>query len=201
MAVSSPDITFSATSTWAIVMRGKTCVGVNARLIALAGRIEPVLASLATHTPPSNTQHSPHFSLHNPRKLPPHPQHTHNTSLYAPPLLFDSHSTDLTSNRFISYHHHTKKVQVMHHCLHVTEIVDLIAQCSESFSPGSPHGRCSSVALSQTCKAFYEPALNIHWRTLETLKPLMACFPDDVCAPDEKGNYVSSTYREGAPCF
>ena len=77
----------------------------------------------------------------------------------------------------------------MHHCLHVTEIVDLIAQYSEMPLPGSH--QCPSVALSQTCKAFYEPALNIHWKALETLRPFMACFPEDVCAPDEKGTYVS----------
>ena len=81
----------------------------------------------------------------------------------------------------------------MHLCLNVSEIVELIAQFTEVASQGSP--RCPTVALSQVCKAFYEPALNVHWRSLESLRPLMACFPSDVCAEDEKGNYVSFLRR------
>lgn len=77
----------------------------------------------------------------------------------------------------------------MHHCLQVNEIVEHIARFTEIASKDSP--KCPSVTLAQVCKAFYEPALRMHWRTLETLRPLMACFPEEVCEADEKGNYVS----------
>ncbi|KAF7794922.1 hypothetical protein EIP86_006065 [Pleurotus ostreatoroseus] len=75
----------------------------------------------------------------------------------------------------------------MHHCLQVNEIVEHIARFTEIASNDSP--KCPSVTLAQVCKAFYEPALRMHWRTLETLRPLMACFPQEVCEADEKGNY------------
>ena len=86
----------------------------------------------------------------------------------------------------------------MHHCLHVAEIVDLIVEFSQPFNPGSRQTSTATLALALTCKAFYDPALNVYWNTLESFRPLMALFPEDVCAADEKGTYVSPTLERAS---
>jgi hypothetical protein len=41
----------------------------------------------------------------------------------------------------------------------------------------APGGRRSVSRLARTCKAFCEPALNVLWRELDSLIPLIALFP------------------------
>lgn len=44
----------------------------------------------------------------------------------------------------------------------------------------SPGGRRSLSRLARTCKAFKEPALNVLWRDLDSLNPLLALFPTNL---------------------
>jgi len=41
----------------------------------------------------------------------------------------------------------------------------------------APGGRRSVSRLARTCKAFCEPALNVLWRELDSLVPIIALFP------------------------
>ena len=41
----------------------------------------------------------------------------------------------------------------------------------------APGGRRSISRLARTCKAFCEPALNVLWRELDSLIPILALFP------------------------
>ena len=41
----------------------------------------------------------------------------------------------------------------------------------------SPNGKRSLSRLARTCRAFSEPALNILWRDLDTLIPIIGLFP------------------------
>jgi hypothetical protein len=41
----------------------------------------------------------------------------------------------------------------------------------------APGGRRSVSRLARTCKAFCEPALNVLWRELDSLIPIIALFP------------------------
>lgn len=41
----------------------------------------------------------------------------------------------------------------------------------------SPNGRRSLSRLARTCKAFSEPALNVLWRELDSLVPIIGLFP------------------------
>ena len=79
----------------------------------------------------------------------------------------------------------------MHPCLLVSEIIELIIKFSDSNNP--PHS--SPAALAQTCRAFYEPACDIRWKSLNSLQPLLRCFSGDICAPDREGYYVSYDVR------
>lgn len=42
----------------------------------------------------------------------------------------------------------------------------------------SPNGRRSLARLARTCKAFKEPALNVLWRDLDSLVPLLSLLPN-----------------------
>ncbi|PSS32093.1 hypothetical protein PHLCEN_2v2134 [Hermanssonia centrifuga] len=75
----------------------------------------------------------------------------------------------------------------MHRCLLVTEIFQLIAQFADLAPSDHPS---PSAVLAQTCRHFHEPALDIRWRALISLCPLLACFPDDVCVKDTKETYT-----------
>lgn len=44
----------------------------------------------------------------------------------------------------------------------------------------SPNGRRSLSRLARTCRAFCEPALNILWRELDSLIPILGLFPGHV---------------------
>lgn len=42
----------------------------------------------------------------------------------------------------------------------------------------SPGGRRSLSRLARTCRAFAEPALNVLWRELDSLVPIIGLFPN-----------------------
>jgi len=44
----------------------------------------------------------------------------------------------------------------------------------------SPNGRRSMSRLARTCKAICEPALNVLWRELDSLLPLVSLFPSNI---------------------
>jgi len=44
----------------------------------------------------------------------------------------------------------------------------------------SPNGRRSMSRLARTCRAMCEPALNVLWRELDSLVPLISLFPSNL---------------------
>lgn len=42
----------------------------------------------------------------------------------------------------------------------------------------TPGGRRSISRLARTCKGFCEPALNVLWRELDSLAPILGLFPN-----------------------
>jgi len=44
----------------------------------------------------------------------------------------------------------------------------------------SPAGRRSISRLARTCKAMCEPALNVLWREMDSLLPLIGLFPSNL---------------------
>ena len=68
----------------------------------------------------------------------------------------------------------------MHRCLHVDEIVRLIA--SELVTS---EGKGTAVSLACCCKSFEDPVLDTLWATQDQLLPLLKSFPGDVWNEDE----------------
>lgn len=65
----------------------------------------------------------------------------------------------------------------MHHCLRIAEILTMVMD----FLVAAGHrGAREVLALLKTCKSFYEPALDLLWRDLHILAPLVMCLPEDV---------------------
>ena len=73
----------------------------------------------------------------------------------------------------------------MHHCLEVAELVWLLAECMDEENDRLPTLR--SMAL--TCRGFSKPVFRVLWRDLDSLVPLLRCFPEDLWgkADDEEG--------------
>lgn len=73
----------------------------------------------------------------------------------------------------------TRELSNTHRCLLIPEIVQLISgEVDTSF-----HGvekRKALSALAQTCRSFQEPALNLLWHTLHSIKPLIMCMPSNL---------------------
>jgi hypothetical protein len=65
----------------------------------------------------------------------------------------------------------------MHHCLQIAEITPLIMAF---LVQDENRGARGVLPLLKTCKVFYEPALDILWRDLDTMAPLVMCLPGDV---------------------
>ena len=63
----------------------------------------------------------------------------------------------------------------MHPCLHVDEIVRLIACQLVAFEGGA-----TAVALACCCKSFEGPALDVLWETQQLLDPLFKSLPGDI---------------------
>jgi hypothetical protein len=59
----------------------------------------------------------------------------------------------------------------MHPALRILEVIDNI----------SLHvGNGSLPALASTCRAFENPALNVLWRNLESVEPIVKCLPSEL---------------------
>ncbi|GJE98874.1 hypothetical protein PsYK624_151110 [Phanerochaete sordida] len=65
----------------------------------------------------------------------------------------------------------------MHRCLKVHEIIQLIA---EALNTDRYATQQSVLNLGKTCRAFYDPAMNVLWRVLHDFTPLLRCFPKGV---------------------
>lgn len=60
----------------------------------------------------------------------------------------------------------------MHKCLRIAELFDVI--CKQVLATGH---QGSLAALCRTCRLFHEPALNVLYKSLESLRPLLFCIP------------------------
>ncbi|CAL1709659.1 unnamed protein product [Somion occarium] len=68
----------------------------------------------------------------------------------------------------------------MHHCLQISEIVDLIVEEAAIAKARSKSSCLHPVAaLAAVCRQFYEPAMNVLWRDLKDIYPLLCCFPSE----------------------
>lgn len=65
----------------------------------------------------------------------------------------------------------------MHHCLRIAEIVTMIMNY---LIEDGARGAREVLSLMKTCKALYEPSLDILWRDLDCLAPLFMCLSKDV---------------------
>ena len=65
----------------------------------------------------------------------------------------------------------------MHHCLRIREILTTIIHF---LVEDAKRGARQVLPLLKTCKALYEPALDVLWRDLDILAPLVMCLPGDV---------------------
>ncbi|KAG2043389.1 hypothetical protein BDR03DRAFT_1087599 [Suillus americanus] len=63
----------------------------------------------------------------------------------------------------------------MHPALRILEVIDIISSHTE-------HG--SLPALASTCRTFENPALNVLWRNLHSVGPLVKCLPSDLFGSD-----------------
>ncbi|KAJ7870682.1 hypothetical protein B0H13DRAFT_1896095 [Mycena leptocephala] len=61
--------------------------------------------------------------------------------------------------------------------LQIREICDMVAG---QLDPKNPSDSAALVALSRTCKAFSDPALDVLWETQDTILHLLRCFPRDI---------------------
>lgn len=59
----------------------------------------------------------------------------------------------------------------MHNCLYISEILQLI------FQYASESSKSPLVALACTCRLFSEPALDLLWREIDNVSPLIKCMP------------------------
>ena len=63
----------------------------------------------------------------------------------------------------------------MHYALEIQEILsNIFDHCR------SPYRRITAdlLALARTCRAFKEPALDVLWREIDDLSPLVRCLPE-----------------------
>lgn len=64
----------------------------------------------------------------------------------------------------------------MHHCFRIAEILTMIM----NYLVDGARGAREVLALMKTCKVLYEPSLDILWRDLDCLAPLVMCLSQDV---------------------
>jgi hypothetical protein len=68
----------------------------------------------------------------------------------------------------------------MHPALRILEVIDAIS---------SHVGNESLPALASTCRAFESPALNVLWRKLESVEPIVKCLPSELFGTNRTNNY------------
>ncbi|KII86179.1 hypothetical protein PLICRDRAFT_280623 [Plicaturopsis crispa FD-325 SS-3] len=82
----------------------------------------------------------------------------------------------------------------MNRCLRISDITSLV--CSELLDA---HGRASLgdlARLARTCRALCDPALDILWRTLWSLNPLICTLPADLWESTESENAYGITRKD-----
>ena len=85
----------------------------------------------------------------------------------------------------------------MHACLHVNEILRLIA--SEVVAS---KGKATAVALACCCKSFEDPVLDALWETQDQLAVLLKTFPKDVWNKGKRTVSVPASYAASSlKCF
>lgn len=75
----------------------------------------------------------------------------------------------------------------MHPCLFVQEVIREICEYS--------NGR-TSLAMALSCRAFLEPALDSIWREITSIRPFVACFPQEFWETAHETFYVIGMRRE-----
>ncbi|KII86169.1 hypothetical protein PLICRDRAFT_700290 [Plicaturopsis crispa FD-325 SS-3] len=78
----------------------------------------------------------------------------------------------------------------MHHCLQISEIMSLV--CSELPCENGTVGLGELASLARTCRAFHDPALDVLWRTLRSLEPLIRTLPADLWEIRDPGTITDS---------
>lgn len=79
----------------------------------------------------------------------------------------------------------------MHRCLEVEDVVYLILmQCC------GQRDRKSVTRLARTCRAFYEPAMDVIWRKLDSLGPLLECMPKTLICDKYVPSLIAASYME-----
>ncbi|KAJ7140593.1 hypothetical protein C8R43DRAFT_1131531 [Mycena crocata] len=77
----------------------------------------------------------------------------------------------------------------MHHCLNIVEIVGIICSHLEN----EPR---SLTVLARTSRMFEDPALDILWKSLNTLVPLLNCLPSDAVDTSGVSEAAYEAHRE-----
>ena len=69
----------------------------------------------------------------------------------------------------------------MHHCLYISEVLNLIfnfvGHCDVQLHQGPQVGRKTLASLARTCHLFSSPALDVLWHELYSFDPLIKVFP------------------------
>ena len=63
----------------------------------------------------------------------------------------------------------------MHLCLRISEVLREIV---DKLDPVKDHEPLTNMALA--CRAFYDPAMDVRWSQLPSLRPLLECLPEGV---------------------
>ena len=71
---------------------------------------------------------------------------------------------------------------MVHQCLLVPEIFGLVCEVLvDDYNSRPPVQRSATLAsLARTCRAFEGPALDVLWREIEGLRPLLCTMPSDL---------------------
>jgi hypothetical protein len=65
----------------------------------------------------------------------------------------------------------------MHHCFTILDIIKVIFDFYDLVE--SEEDKRTVVALTRTCRAFGDPALDRLWCSLKSLRPLFKCLPEE----------------------
>ena len=67
----------------------------------------------------------------------------------------------------------------MHQCLTILELLDSIAEYLGRTN------KKSLTAFAATCRVFYDPGMNAIWKDMNSLKPLVKCFPRNTWSKED----------------
>ncbi|KAH0832317.1 hypothetical protein J3R83DRAFT_13325 [Lanmaoa asiatica] len=88
----------------------------------------------------------------------------------------------------------------MHHCLYISEVLNLIfesVRCWDDQSHRGPQaGKKTLASLARTCHLFSSPALDVLWHDLYSFDPLLKIFPNAMSFADSDTQWL--TFRKYA---